>query len=1041
MALHVHAPIRVRLVGAVTPHELSLLERSVGDATRTALLTARREVLDARGTNRRIVLDRPAVAFCGLPTTAGERERAAEAVARGVTFGLSSSGLLRPRRHAGARVAGRTEEPFDASRADGGGTRRSYRVPSYDQAGTEVPVPLVDEETAAPSTPRRTAARTVRAEEALQLAWEAYVARSGAVWPPGADGYPGYAGSVLVNGRVQRMLVWVTEVRAIQEDGSVLPEDIDGKYQPFAFVEVYEAGSGRSEFRARSLEAELSTAVLLGGDEPATVEAIERTVQEFLAGEHAPDNAPLRDPVTRRRYAEWMMREVPAHYVIRRIQGRQRFAVVDPATESPIRFVTAAPTADVPETGPVQEPEAGPEPPSEELDTARGGEGPGGRPGAGPTPYGAPVGGPLGGREDGPRDGRWPTGLTGEPLNCAPYGGEPSLHDLPHGRDRLAADIRRIARLLDVPECPFPGRFALNCARAIAARARGVGLASVTSGVTTDVTVRSDGRGNNGFLDLRPGQAPELQYLRLLAEITGLVSRLSSDITSAYAHPDNAGLVRREADSPTADASSWIFRFVVEMFEELSTACTHLFAETCRVLLLQQLRSSRAAIAQRRGERAEETLEHFDRVLDVLGGSVVKLIVLRRAVRHAERLGATGTLREVLSRRELRYRAGYHESLYEAPAPIESVSSRTLADLADARIERQGTCYVAVSGGRSWSVSDLDAGINARRALVNQVDPLFLQIGDLEDLFRTAQTDPGHTGAFLADLLTQMAKANSEMTAKASEPDDGAFFALETSQWVEVQGGGKDRRGLWFELHGIHQMADDQLRPYVGDPPEYIAGVNRAIMRKAGLDQLLQVFATAGIVVLGLLCAPLGAAVAGLVTGAASIALATRDFLAAQEKEELYRSLEDPEALLRWQDVETEKLLAAIGIAFSVFDLAHVAGGARAIARDAAQVWRAGRQLGGEAAMSAARQLLVRNMTEQMLRHALAQAVTEYAVMQAMEVIVPRVVAPVLGPWIREQALQHGTLSEVDADLRLLAGEQPELSPAPPAAAPPKEQR
>ncbi|TMV00048.1 hypothetical protein [Streptomyces sp. DASNCL29] len=1063
MALHVHVPVRVRLVEPVTAHELALLERAVGDACRTALRTARREVIDARGGGRRVRLDRPAPTFAGLNPGEGVRERAAEAVARGLAFGVSSSRLLRRRETPEVRTESPAEEAVDSARVDEGEAGTAYRVLSSGDRGTKVKVPLFRRPDLPPLRPA--AGGVLSVNEAAAVAWMAHLDRAGPVWRPKVHGYPGYAGLVFADGKVRRALVWISGVTVILRDGTLPRRTYHENWQTLNLLKWEMADQGPPEFRVGSLTGGLSPFhELIRTKQPGTVEAIEKVIVELLEEGREPESHPLRAPVARRRYAEQLLAGATEPMVIYHLRGERRmFTVMKATTPSLIRFVTALPPAPTkkppgerahPKPGakrgaaPPKKPEAKDSAPPQVPSPQPG------PPQAAPPRIGPPEGGvdvtervgggeePTPGTPGSPRGtGRghlWPvTGINGEELSCTPYEGEPSLLALPHGGERLAADIRRIAHLLDVPDsCTFPGMFTLNCARLIATRARGVGLASVTSGVTTDVTVRSDGQGNNGFLDLRPGQALELRFMRLLGEIAGLVRKLANDVVATYQLPDNAMQHGADADWHPAAWSLW---FLKEIHSALSGGCMHMYAETCRVLLLQQLRSSRAAIEERRGPRAEEALRRFTSALDTLGASVVRLLVLRRAVRHAERVGATGTLRTVLAVRETRYHAGYHEYQYQAAAPIASVSPRTLDELADARIERQGTAYVAVHGGRSWTVGELDDGINARRALVNVVDPLFLQAQDIEDLFRSAQDDPGHVRTYLTALLTAVADANGEMTRRAQEADDGAFFALETSQWVATQGG-RDRRGLWFRLNGIQAMADDELLPYVRGLAEYSDGVNLAIGRKAGFDAVRQMFATAGVMVLGLLCAPLGAAAAGLVTGAVSVGLAVQDYLEARDKEQLYRSLEDPEALLQWQDVEAARLMAAVGLAFSVFDVGQVAGAARAIAGTAADALRVGRHLGAEAGVRAAvaetRRTLVAHMTEQMLRHALGQAVTQVAVMEAMEVLLPWVIGPVLETWMREQAVQHGTLAKAapgptDASSPSLA---PGPAPAPGAA-------
>lgn len=1086
--MHVHVPIRVALVEPVTGHELTLLERAVGDACRTALLTARREFLDVRGSGRRIVVDRPDPVFTGRPAPQELRERAARAATRGVTAGISASGLLRRRPVPSVRA-----EPFDASRLGRDEDGATYRIPSYDRPGKEEAVRFFHQrgDRPAPGSLRPAAGTVLTVNEAAAVAWSEHLDRSGAVWQPEIHGYPGYAGLVSAEGRQRRALVWISDVTAIDPVGQLPKGSYRENWQELDLLTWQPRPGGRVGFRQATVTGGLAPYHDLERTErQGTVEEIEKLITELLDAGHEPAGHPLRQAAARRRYAELMLGGATEPTVLFRLHGdRRMFAVLKATTLSPIRFVTALPPAGlesraaspgfgpaasgrrpasgtpaasgsgtkaapaparapVPGTrlGPTPKPKPAPAAPAPGTKPAvpakpeRGATPPGttkpepqpgsaSRPGPGvpappPTPGearperavpgaedadGAAAGGSL---PEGPERVRPGTDAPGEDVVCAAYEGEPALTALVSRQDALAQNMRRIARLLDVDECAHPGMFTLNCARAVAVRARGVGLASVRSPVTTQVAVRADGGGNNGFVDVRPGQAPEVKQLRILARAVALLRRLADDIVAAYQLAENAPLIRPHPGTPGPQAAAWALRFLTDVHGVLSESCMHLYAETCRVLLLQQLRSSGAAIAQRRGPNAEETLEHFARVLDILCGSAVKLLVLRRAVRHAERIGAIGTVREVLSRRQTRYHAGDREYDYAKPAPIGEVNPQTLSELVDARIERRGTGYAAVEGGRVWTPEDLERGILSRRTLVNQVDPLYFQVEDIERVFASAQGDPGFLRRHLTELLGTLAAANEEMTRKATEAHSGAFFALEASQFV-ARTGGKDARGLSFALSGIHAMSDDELRPYAGDVPEYGEGVNLAIDRKGGFDAVKQVFATAGITVLALLCAPLGATLAGAVTSAVSLGLAVHENLGAQEKVGLYRALEDPDALQRWQDVELAELMALIGLAFSVFDVGSVAGGAKAIARGATEALQLGRQAGARGAVRAvtggARRTIVADTTEQMLRHALREAVTALAVTQVMDVLAARVLGPVVTDWARDQGLLHGT--------------------------------
>ncbi|MEU2391306.1 hypothetical protein [Streptomyces sp. NPDC007369] len=981
MPLHVHVPLHVRLVEPVAAHELMLLEKAVGDACRRALETARREVVDVRGSGRPVVVHHEPAVFTGLTPAEGVREHAAEAVRRGLAYAVSASGLLRRRGAPAPRTGVPADEPLDPGRAGGdeaAGT--TYRIPSYDRAGEEVPVPFFHRR-----GDRKDwvylpfVGEVLSVGQAVAAAWLAHLDRHGAVWKPEEHGHPGYAGLVTHEGQARPALVWISGVKRILRDGSLPGGGFTQHCLKFPLLRWQQTGA----WAAVPLTGGLAPYHdLVRTEQAGTVDAVEKRLVQLLDEARERADHPLRDADARHRYAERLLEEVKGPSVICEVLGdRKLVAVTSDAVPARIRFVTAVPR-----------------PVAAEAQAA---------PGAAKAGAGAPL-------EARPRGPSWPKAVTGETLGCSPYESEPDWRSLPRSAGRLGDGIRHLARLLDVPGCAYAGMFTLNCARVISARAHAAGMASVKSAVTTQVTVRGDGTGNNGYLHLRPGRAPELGSMHRLAEAAVAVRELADEVALVYQLPDNAALVRPGGGGPVSHAAGWSLGFLKEVHSTLTDGCTYLYAETCRVLLLQQLRSSRTAITQRRGPHAQQTLQHFSQVLDVLGGSVVKLLVLLKALRHAERTGATGPVRSVLSVRERQYRPGYHEHHVLLPPPVDHVSARTLTELADSRIERGGAVYLAVHGGRNWTAADLEAGINARRALVNQVDPLFFQIGDLEEVFTSAQQDPAAVGRFIRDLLVRMEKANEEMTQKAGEPEGGAFFALEVSRKVEATSR-RDERGLWFRLSGIHSMADEELRPHAGGLQEYIDGVNLALGRKYQSETAVKLAASVGVLVLGLLCAPLGAAAAGLITGAVSVSLAVSDYLEAQEKGRLYQSVMDPEALLHWQEVQAEQLSAAIGLAFSVFDLHQIAGGAKAIVGRAAQVWKVGRRAGARMAAAGVRRRLVANMADELLQHALGQAVTQAMVMQVVDEAVTRLVVPAVQAWTREQGVLHGTW-EPDAE-------------------------
>lgn len=621
---------------------------------------------------------------------------------------------------------------------------------------------------------------------------------------------------------------------------------------------------------------------------------------------------------------------------------------------------------------------------------------------------------------EGPTPIRWP-GNTGRPgaLVCQPFLIEPSIERIVDRLD-LAERTRHLAAQLGIEECGYPGTFAMHLCEALRARARGVAEAVIRSTVRTRVTVRPDGGGNNGFVEVAAGEATELDDLVLLARLGVEVGDFANDVVATYGTPENRALVGAWSDSPPSWAA-WALRFYREFEPRMAGAFEAVFGETCRCLLLQQLRSSRDGIEARRGAHFAQTVEDMRMKLEIIGETVVWPTVLLRTIEHAHAvrlMHSSDTVRGVLSISELDT-SDPHQTI-TFPPPIGSIPPRILAEVGGARVLRGDGDWVIEHSGQRYTADALRQMINDRRRLLNMTDPLFLQIEDAASIAMAASSDPAWLERYLRDLLDRMAAANRRMREETESFDDGAAFAIAASQYVRREGG-RDARGLRYSLEGIHRLADDRLRSVVGHSGRYADGVNQALGRRERRDMLVTLGATIGIVILGLLCAPLGAIAVAAITGLAGLAFTALDVIDANRREDLYRALEDPELLQRWQDVQLAQLMASIGVAFSVFDVFQVGRAARLVTRGALDATRSVVRVGlretVRLASAEVRERAIRSMSAELLQTALRQAMQEAATIAVMEQLLPRVIGPVLTPWIREQARMHGTLPRVDAIL------------------------
>ena len=164
--------------------------------------------------------------------------------------------------------------------------------------------------------------------------------------------------------------------------------------------------------------------------------------------------------------------------------------------------------------------------------------------------------GRIGGRSEsatgGPRASWYtPWDATTVQQVCEPFYREPRVTELADAGG-LAEQMRYLAAALGLDECDYLGNFTITCARAIAGRAHGVAAESIASGAMTAVTVRPDGGGNHGYVDLRPTASAPLERLRTLARLSRDVSQLARDVGITYQRPGNRHLV---GASPTAEAT------------------------------------------------------------------------------------------------------------------------------------------------------------------------------------------------------------------------------------------------------------------------------------------------------------------------------------------------------------------------------------------------------------------------------------------------------------------------------------------------------
>jgi hypothetical protein len=1005
VTLHLDIPVTVRVAEPGAPDAAGEAALAVEAAVSRAGAVVVREVLAPRGRRRTVRVHEPTVTL--PPELQGPRgEALADAIRMAVARGVEQSGLTTWTEAAPLPdVAGRlVAETVDRSRVRGG----AYRIPYFDDEITEIT--FDDTELVAEIV----GDEPVPLARALSAAWRHHVnRRGGPPWEPGRPDHPGFYCRIQSASAAPWTLVIVTAVRGeIAPDGSIASvEQLDWETQhPFnAKPEPGPDGTVRIVAQPLELGYDYELRLAPGNPREVATQVIERSASR------SPDLQWLVDvPALQTVLVDQILGEGGAAFEV--LGGPEPLTLFGPPdTRQPIRFATSA-AVGLPST--------------EEGGGGMGGdlEGPGAREGDDGDMGGGDGGeggggGPLGDPGDtGTGTTRtWPAWGTGERFVCSPFKGEPRLGDLAEGADALRPRIERLAALLEVEVCDYPGNFLLHLANVISTRARGVGMRSTTIAGTSAVTLRADGRGSMGFLDLDPMKAPEVAYFQRLAGAVSEVHALGQLLFQVWELSENRPLVRRdsEPDSPP----DWIhvaYRFHLELYDRLTDCCTFLFGETCRSLFLHQLRASRASIEERRGPRFEDGLTRFRQSMDILGASVVRVSTLLLAIRHSGDVHRVGSVVDVLSTPELMSDGeGGH---IELPAPSTWIRSSLMETVRDARVERRAGERVVVDGTTTWTERDLQAAVGIRRGALNQVDPIFNQLDDLDSVFHRTGTEAS-ARQYLTDLLGRMHARNSEMIEESSEADDGMWFALEATQWYETEGG-RDANGLRYRLIGLHRMADDVLGPQARHVRAYADGVNQAMDQKAGWDKWFAVAGSIGIVALAIACAPLGATAAAVIVAGASIGLAARDWSEADRMRDQHLSLEDPEALRAFSDVQAAELTAMLSAAFAIFDVIAIGRVATEMAQGMVRAMRVAAAEGAEAAARAtaraARERIARETAEVLIEAGVRQALQAAVMAGAMQVLLPHLIGPILVEHLRAEALRHGGRAEVEAALSAL---------------------
>ena len=510
---------------------------------------------------------------------------------------------------------------------------------------------------------------------------------------------------------------------------------------------------------------------------------------------------------------------------------------------------------------------------------------------------------------------RFPTFSGGRVLElvCRPFLDEPEVKDLGNDCKRVADLIDGIAYGLQIPKCKYAAQFCLNAAAALGGRAIAIGSVSVNDEASTKPV--GVGEGNLGGVQFTPVASRSIQYMRHLARMTSQITDLMYLLGRVYRRPEIFARMKNEYIDVTA---AWQRRFHIELTDVMKESVAAIFVVTCRVLLLQLLRSSKAGIAARLDPRFFESHAMlFELMVNSQLAQVDYLLSLRDKLRQRElqdRLALASppatAWRDSVS------------ALTKALAPIKP-NATLQAGPPDEVVKVGSEYFVRDKRNRLWTLPDLETAIAYGRGTAESIDPIIKQITDLPEVVERVKQNPDGARTELRRILEEMQANNKEMIDKVSDSPKYAFRASKIQEHLPAA----TIRGTTYALQGIHKQAHEQIGEFFGGSPYYAAGIDSLFSATLGEASLTNFFVYTGVIFLSIVCPPLGFAI--------GVELALHDYSKALERERLFGSMIDPELVLSRAEVEADLFAAKLGLALSFIpDAGAILGrGAKVIAK------------------------------------------------------------------------------------------------------------
>jgi hypothetical protein len=312
-----------------------------------------------------------------------------------------------------------------------------------------------------------------------------------------------------------------------------------------------------------------------------------------------------------------------------------------------------------------------------------------------------------------------------------------------------------------------------------------------------------------------------------------------------------------------------------------------------------------------------------------------------------------------------------------------------------------------------------------RRGTLEEIDPLVKQFSEIPEVMARFRNPSIGVRAELQRLLNEMSASNTEKTSEARDDWQYAFRASRINESLPSA----TIPGTSFVLQGIHLMAHQQLGEFFGGDPYYPEGINSLFNAELGFEALKDFFEYGGIILLSVICPPLGVAF--------GMATAVYHYEEAADRQELYQALIDPDLVMNRAELEAEMFAARLGLALAFIpEAGSILGrgasigvrlGARGSARLVARTARGAIRRG---LVRSAGRALARHLTTAMIRQieqGLVRAfISEIMIDRFMDRIIREVMEPVMAHVEREAAVTGsvGGSAGVEEMLRRLQAEE-----------------